>query len=517
LDRNITKNRSMKKVLSLAILAALVTSFWACDEANPVNFPPPAVTAPAAASVQVGTPVDVSFSYAADAGFASSSVTQTGGTATIKTDGTAGATSGTIVVTFTAGATAGAGSVTLTVTDVEGDDDDATAVLTLTPEPVEETEVTVTSNITASTTWEAGKTYILGGRITVVSGVTLEIEPGTVIKGQAGTGSNATCLLVARGGKLMAEGTAALPIIFTSVADEISPEDIAAGDFASPNLDPTANGLWGGLLILGKAKISVSAASGELAIEGIPTSDPNGLYGGTDDADNSGVIKYISIRHGGSLLGGANEINGLTLGGVGSETVIENVEVVGNQDDGIEWFGGTVSVKNIVIWNAGDDGLDTDMAWSGTAENYVIITSSGHSFELDGPEGTYGTTGTPAVTTIFHTFKNGTVVATSATVAGENLINTDANSGVKFDGLFITGLGDANANSIINRVSSSTGIIEYADVIIDVPAGRALADFFVAGATIPAGITAAATATKKADVAVLSWTWASQAEMLTGL
>jgi hypothetical protein len=507
----------MKKVLSFAILATLVTSFWACDEDEPLNLAPPELTAPASASVQVGTAVDVSFSYTAAAGFASSSVTQTGGTATVKTDGTAGATSGTIVVTYTAGTTAGAGSVTLAVTDAEGDEDDATAVLTLTPEPVEETEFTVTSNITANTTWEAGKTYILGGRITVVSGVTLEIEPGTVIKGQAGTGPNATCLLVARGAKLMAEGTAALPIIFTSVADELSPEHVAAGDFASPNLDPTANGLWGGVIVLGKARISTSAASGELAIEGIPTSDPNGLYGGTDDADDSGVIKYISIRHGGSLLGGANEINGLTLGGVGSTTVIENVEVVGNQDDGIEWFGGSVSVKNIVIWNAGDDGLDTDMAWSGTADNFVIITSGGHSFELDGPEGTFGTTGTPAVTTIFHTFKNGTVVATSATVTGENLINTDANSGVKFDGLFISGLEDGSANTIISRVSSATGIIEYSDVVIDVPAGGALADYFAPGAAIPAGITAAATTTKKADVSVLGWTWAGQADMLTGL
>src|SRR5690606_17567183 len=105
----------------------------------------------------------------------------------------------------------------------------------------------------------------------------------------------------------------------------------------------------------------------------------------------------------------------------------------------------------------------------------------------------------------------------SASVPGENLINTDANSGVKFDGLFITGLANANANTIINRVSTSTGIIEYTDVVLDVPAGKTLADFFTPGAAIPSGITSATTATKKADVSVLGWTWAAKAGVLADL
>src|SRR5690606_32916015 len=185
------------------------------------------------------------------------------------------------------------------------------------------TEVRITQNISSNTKWTNDKVYVLGGRITVTAGATLTIEPGTVIKGEAGTGANATCLLVARDAKLMAEGTADLPIIFTSVADEITPQDIQNGNFASPNLDPADNnGLWGGLIILGRAKISASAA--EVQIEGIPTSDQNGLYGGDNDGDNSGVIKYISIRHGGANIGNGNEINGLTLGGVGSGTLIEN-------------------------------------------------------------------------------------------------------------------------------------------------------------------------------------------------
>ena len=177
--------------------------------------------------------------------------------------------------------------------------------------------VVVNSNVTSNTTWYSDTTYQLGSRVSVESGATLTIQPGTVIKGEAGAGANATALVVARGAKLMAQGTASAPIIFTSVADELTPDDVASGNFASPNLDPTINGLWGGVIILGNAKISASNSAGdvsEVQIEGIPTSDANGLYGGTDDADNSGTLQYISIRHGGTNIGSGNEINGLTMG-----------------------------------------------------------------------------------------------------------------------------------------------------------------------------------------------------------
>ena len=245
-------------------------------------------------------------------------------------------------------------------------------------------EVIVTENIKANTTWTKDKTWILGGRIAVEAGATLTIEAGTIIKGQAGTGANATALIIARGGKLDAQGTASAPIIFTSVADEIK-----SGMIESPNLAPDFAGLWGGIIVLGKAPSSLKADIPETNIEGIPVTDPNGLYGGNEIADNSGVIKYISIRHGGANIGEGNEINGLTLGGVGNGTVIENVEVIANQDDGIEWFGGSVNVTNAVVWNSGDDALDTDQAWSGTMDNFIIIcgNQTDHALEIDGPEG----------------------------------------------------------------------------------------------------------------------------------
>lgn len=361
--------------------------------------------------------------------------------------------------------------------------------------------VIVTQNITANTTWTKDKVYQLGGRITVTNGATLTIEAGTIIKGEAGTGANATALLIARGAKINAVGTASAPIIFTSVADEISPANIAAGNFASPNLDPTVNGLWGGVIILGKAKISASNSNGdvsEVQIEGIPTSDPNGLYGGNDDADNSGVLQYVSIRHGGTNIGSGNEINGLTLGGVGSGTVIENIEVVANQDDGIEWFGGTVNVKNALVWNAGDDAIDTDQSWAGTLDNFVVVTPAGHCFELDGPEGSYQAG---------HTIKNGSIIASDANVTSEDLINVDANSIVDLQGLYFTGIADGQK---INRVTAAG--VTFTDIVFDVdPANLAN---YVNGA-VPAGVTAGKS--PKANVSGMGWTWAAQAGGLNGL
>lgn len=366
-----------------------------------------------------------------------------------------------------------------------------------------DSEVIVTTNITADETWFATKTYILGGRITVESGATLTIEPGTVIKGQAGTGANATALLIARGGKLMAEGTAEKPIIFTSVADEI-----VSGQIESPNLEPTVNGLWGGVLILGKAPISASNDNGdvsEVQIEGIPTSDPNGLYGGSDPADNSGVIKYISIRHGGTNIGAGNEINGLTLGGVGTGTVIENVEIVANQDDGIEWFGGTVNVKNAVVWNSGDDAIDTDQDWTGTLDNFIVVTPLDHCFELDGPEGTRDQGG--------HIIKNGTVVASSNDRISSDLINTDANTAVRLENIHIMSIADGQ---VINRTTDNPNTV-YVNITLDL-SGNSSQDIndYIKDGDAPSGITAGGS--PKADAsAFANWTWAAVSGGLAGL
>lgn len=365
--------------------------------------------------------------------------------------------------------------------------------------------IIVNSNITENTTWTSDNVYQLGGRISVEDGATLTIEPGTIIKGEAGTGANATALLIARGGKLMAEGTPGAPIIFTSVADEITPDDLADGNFGSPNLDPDINGLWGGVLILGKAPISASDAGGdvnEIQIEGIPTSDPNGLYGGNTPDDNSGIIKYVSIRHGGTNIGQGNEINGLSLGGVGTGTTIENIEIVANQDDGIEWFGGTVNVTNVLVWNNGDDALDTDQSWAGTVDNFILIAPAGHGFELDGPEGSMQAG---------HTIKNGTVVASDDNYsrALKDLINFDDNSIVDLENIWFT---DVESGQQINDVSGSPDVT-FTNIMLDVPADS-LSNHY-AGSTVPAQITAGGSS--MADASVFNWTWAFQAGELSGL
>ena len=181
-----------------------------------------------------------------------------------------------------------------------------------------------------------------------------------------------------------ANGTENAPIIFTSVSDNIE-----IGQSSGTNLGPNDQGLWGGVLILGNAPCSFSGDVSELQIEGIPADDTFGLYGGNNPNDNSGSFTYVSIRHGGAVIGADNEINGLTLGGVGDNTIINNVEVVANSDDGIEFFGGTVNANNLLIWASGDDGIDIDQAYSGTISNSVVILgdNSDHALEIDGPEG----------------------------------------------------------------------------------------------------------------------------------
>lgn len=347
----------------------------------------------------------------------------------------------------------------------------------------------ITENISENTTWETGKTYILASRIAVVEGATLTIEPGVIVKGQAGTGANATALLIARGSKINAVGTASQPIIFTTVADEIVP-----GQLVSPNLDPDLSGLWGGLLILGNAPISADAASQQ--IEGIPPSDLNGLYGGNDPADNSGTIAYVSIRHGGANIGEGNEINGLTLGGVGSATSISNVEIVGNQDDGIEWFGGNVNVTNALVWNAGDDGLDTDQSWGGTCDNFIVINAFDECMELDGPEGTPFGNGADV-----NTFINGHVIAMNA----DGLVDLDPNSYVSMTNVYFGGL---QAGQDFDEVPTSAGSLTISNIEATIPAGESVADYFKGGVDADVTEVAENENTVGADVAAFGWTWA---------
>jgi hypothetical protein len=213
---------------------------------------------------------------------------------------------------------------------------------------------------TGTVTWTKNKEYLLEGSVFVNDGQVLTIESGTVVRFRSGKAENASALIVARGGKIIANGTKEEPIVFTSEHDDLK------GSLAKDE-----RGLWGGLIILGNAPINLK--SGESRIEGIPYFESRGIYGGSDEDDDSGILRFVSIRHGGTNIGEGNEINGLTLGGVGNKTVIEFVEVISNADDGVEIFGGTVNMKNIVVSGCSDDAFDYDLGWSGNGQFWLGI------------------------------------------------------------------------------------------------------------------------------------------------
>lgn len=225
-------------------------------------------------------------------------------------------------------------------------------------------EITISENVgSGDVYWTSENTYLLDGGVYVNDATTLHIAPGTIIKGMSGQTESASFLCVAKGGKIIAEGTEESPIIFTFEADPL--------DGSTPL---TTRGQWGGLIVLGNA--SLNSTPGFSSIEGIPTSETRGQYGGDNDSDNSGVLRYISIRHGGTEIGAGNEINGLTLGGVGSETIIDNVEVIANNDDGIEFFGGTVSVTHAFVSACGDDSFDYDEGWRGQLNSHWVAIAA---------------------------------------------------------------------------------------------------------------------------------------------
>lgn len=206
-------------------------------------------------------------------------------------------------------------------------------------------------------------TYILKGWVYIADGAELTIEPGTIIKGDKQTKAS---LIAERGGKLIAQGTATEPIVFTS-------------EEAKGNRRP---GDWGGIIICGKAKNNKS----EIQIEG----GPRTKHGGNDDADNSGVLSYVRIEFAGYPFQTDQEINGLTLGSVGSGTKIDHVQVSYSNDDSYEWFGGTVNCKYLVAYKGWDDDFDTDNGFSGKVQFGLAVrdskladVSQSNSFESD--------------------------------------------------------------------------------------------------------------------------------------
>lgn len=212
--------------------------------------------------------------------------------------------------------------------------------------PINVPSTTVLSgNINTTITLTSDKVWTLKGYVYITDGAKIIIQPGTIIVSDI---AEKGALCIERGAQILAEGTAAKPIIFTS----------------GKNIGERFPGDWGGIVILGRAKTNRSS---EPTIEG-------GIgrpYGGTNDADNSGVLKYVRIEYAGIAALPNSEINALTLGGVGSGTVIENVQTIYANDDAFEFFGGTVSPKNLYAFATADDDFDFDFGYTGTVTNGV--------------------------------------------------------------------------------------------------------------------------------------------------
>jgi hypothetical protein len=235
--------------------------------------------------------------------------------------------------------------------------------------------VQVTSNLTGNVRWVNANEYVLNGFIYVLADSTLTIEPGTVVRGKAGTGLNSSALFVTQGAKLLANGTRAKPIVFCSENDDLSdPGDIPLWQ----------RGLWGGIVIFGNAVLNTSSdVAGNAAspkydtFEGLPDTVVNGQhlnrFGGNDDNDNSGVFRYVSIRNSSTVILPNKEINGLSLCAVGRGTRIENIEVVGAADDSIEFFGGTVNTKYLASIFSDDDNMDIDQGYRGKNQFWFVL------------------------------------------------------------------------------------------------------------------------------------------------
>ena len=274
------------------------------------------------------------------------------------------------IATVADGAVTGVALGSTTITAISQSDTTVKATCSVLVTPSTGQVITISGVITADQKWYANAKYLLSGFVYVKNNAVLTIEPGTIIKGISGTKA---ALMIERGSKIMAQGTIDKPIVFTS--------DKPVGQRAS--------GDWGGLVLCGKATTNKHDSGTGV---GVAEGGIGSLYGGTDDADNSGILQYVRIEFPGiALTATANsEINGLTLYSVGSGTTIDHIQVSYSGDDSYEWFGGAVNCKYLVCIRGLDDEYDTDNGFKGKLQFLLGIRdpnisdqSGSNGFESD--------------------------------------------------------------------------------------------------------------------------------------
>lgn len=300
--------------------------------------------------------------------------------------------------------------------------------------------VEVTADITSSTTWTADKLYILKGFIHVANGATLTIQTGTKIVGDFNTVGSS--LFIMRGARIIAQGTEANPIVFTSSR---APGQRQAGD-------------WGGLVLIGNGIIN---RAGPVIIEGTgtgPTNPAIDYAGGTNNADNSGILRYVRIEFAGYATAADQELNSLTLAAVGSGTEVSHVQVLNGLDDSFEWFGGAVDARYLVSYNSGDDHFDASEGYSGRVQ-YAIgyqtrtviprpaagnVSTDPQGVENDGCNGAGCTAGQNSTPLTLPMFANFTLVGPPSSVT-----NSSGNIGM----MLRRGTGGFYLNSVVARWS----------------------------------------------------------------
>lgn len=331
---------------------------------------------------------------------------------------------------------------------------------------------TISSNIVTSTTL-SGIVHIKNN-VAVTNNSTLTILPGTIIRGDKSTKS---CLIISRGSKIMAQGTAANPIVFTT--NESIANGRAAGD-------------WGGLVILGNGIINTAcatctnAAFRENYIEGFSTNFPEILYGGTNNTESSGILSYVRIEFAGVALSSTpnSEINGLTFGGVGSGTQVDHIQVSFSGDDSFEWFGGAVDGKYLIAFRGIDDDFDTDFGHQGRVQFGLIIRdkdasdAAGDSNGFESDNYSPGLGRLPLTKTVFSNVtcigpkRNGTVTL-PGTEKFERGIFTRRNTSISIHNSIFTGWekgwdlsGATTADNYLGAVDS--GAVQNVDISADI-------------------------------------------------
>jgi hypothetical protein len=224
---------------------------------------------------------------------------------------------------------------------------------------------TVSGNITTNTTWS--DSIYLETKVAVTNNATLTILPGTIIVGKSVPETeednlDATALVITKGAKIIAEGTASAPIVMTAENSDWG---------------------WGGLVILGKAKINRGSASIEGIAPGSMGANVDLTYGGDNDGDNSGILRYVRIEYAGAEIGNANELNAFTFGGVGSGTTVDHCQAYYGEDDAFEFFGGTVNAKYLVSTATDDDAFDFDYGYTGKIQFAVATIDATRNYSKD--------------------------------------------------------------------------------------------------------------------------------------